>query len=173
MSVIRMVGMLLIFTGASAIGFGAAFRVRQTAVQLQQLYDALEMMQCELNYTLTPLPALCGVVAKTGKGVIGTLFANLGAALSGEQPQNPAQAMRQAIAQTTRLSLPEEILFSLLELGDTLGKFDLEGQISMLRLTQRRIRTCLDTCERERTHRCRSYAALGICTGAALIILMI
>lgn len=173
MNEIRLIGMVLVFGGASAFGFNAALHVRQTTTQLRQLLSALEMMRCELNYTMTPLPRLCRMVAGTAKGAISTLFENLSSALSQDGGIDPAQAMRSAIGRTKRLLLPDEILFSLLELGETLGKFDIDGQNSMLQITQQRLRACLEVYEKERSQRCRSYEALGICTGAALIILMI
>lgn len=173
MNTIRMIGMVLIAGASASAGFGAALRVRQTVMQMRQLSNALEVMRCELQYAMTPLPQLCDVVAGTARGTIRTLFVNLKKSLTNEGACDTSQAMRQAIGQTRALALPEDILFSLLELGQTMGKFDLNGQISILEMTQKRIQTCLERYERDQNQRCRSYQALGLCAGAALIILMI
>lgn len=173
MNTIRIVGMVLVAGASASAGFGAALRVRQSISQMRQLSSALEVMRCELQYAMTPLPQLCDVVAKTAKGTIHTLFLNLGKGLTGEDNCDTSQAMRQAIGQTRALALPEDILFSLLELGQTMGKFDLNGQLSILEMTQKRIQMCLERYERDQNQRCRSYQALGLCAGAALIILMI
>ncbi len=171
MNTIRWLGMFLIGGAAAFVGFSAALRVRQTTMQLRQLLDALEVMRCELRFTMTPLPRLCQVVVQTAHGTVKTLFTHLQGCL--ENSDSPEQAMRNAIARTKRLTLPDEILFSLLELGQTLGKFDLDGQISMLEMSQKRIRLCLERYEKDQAQRCRSYQTLGLCAGAALILLMI
>lgn len=173
MNTIRWLGMILIAGASVSVGFGAALRIRQTTTQLGQLANALEVMRCELEYAMTPLLQLCQVVAKTSKGAIHALFVNLGQALTQDETWDTSRAMRQAIAQTKTLCLPEDILFSLLEMGQTMGKFDLDGQLSMLEMTQKRIQACLERYQRDQAQRCRSYQALGLCAGAALIVLML
>jgi stage III sporulation protein AB len=165
--------MLLILGGTAGFGFGAAMRVRQGVRQLESLLSALEVMQCELNYTKTPLPKLCAVVSKTAQGPISVLFQRLSDELQKNETKSVSEAMRCAISGTKRLFLPKDIVFCLLELGETLGKFDLEGQTALIKMTQQRIKNVLQTIQSDQKLRCRSYEALGLCAGAALIILIL
>lgn len=171
--VLRWMGMALILTSASALGFGAALQVKQTKEQLQQLHDALGILKCEMQYSMSTLPQLCSLAANVVKGPVRTLFLNFSRELCQRQTMEPAQAMRTAIAQTKRLQLPKEILFCLLELGQTLGQFDVEGQGAVLEQSRQRIQNCLHTYEQEAPRRCRSYQTLGVCAGLAVIILML
>ncbi len=173
MNVIRWLGMILIGGAAASVGFGAALRIRKTTTQLRQLSSAFEVMRCELQYAMTPLPQLCQVVCKTSKGAIQTLFDHLGQILSEDAACDTSRAMARAIEQSKSLCLPDEIVFALLELGQTLGQFDLDGQVSMLEMSQKRVKICLERYEQDQSQRCRSYQTLGLCTGAALIILML
>lgn len=171
--IVRIIGMVLIFTSASALGFGAAMRVRTTRNQLQGLDDALGMMACELRYAMTTLPGLCGAVANVATGAIGELFRELSRALCRSDLQSPEAAMREAIDKTKRLCLPQNIIFCLLELGQNLGQFDVEGQLAVIEQSRQRIRACLSQYAADAPQRCKSYRTLGICAGMALVILML
>ena len=69
--------------------------------------------------------------------------------------------------------LPESVGKLLKELGKTLGRFDLPGQLRGIEGVRRSSRKALDQLERNRDVRLRSYQTLGLCAGAALAILLI
>ena len=60
-----------------------------------------------------------------------------------------------------------------LELGQTLGRFDLPGQQNDFSLAMEQCRLLLGEMSKNRTGRLRSYQTLGLCAGAALVILFI
>ena len=62
---------------------------------------------------------------------------------------------------------------SLLELCSTLGRYDMEGENRMLQLSGQRLKAALERAEREKRPLAKSYASLGVCTGVALVILML
>lgn len=166
-------GALLILGGASAAGFGASLHVKRTYAQLHQLRRALELMKCELCYTMTKLPQLMQVVADATQGGISRLFSRISEKLRECSSAPTEELVQQAICETPSLSLPPEILSGLHELGATLGRYDLDGQLRLLELLLTQIAQLADTADAERRARCRSYEVLGICTGLALIILMV
>ena len=59
------------------------------------------------------------------------------------------------------------------ELGTSLGQFHLNGQLAGLRTMKAHSEYILEELSRNRDNRLRSYQTLGICTGAALAILLI
>ena len=73
----------------------------------------------------------------------------------------------------TRLEPPKLLRRQLAELGATLGRFDLPGQLRGLehaiRSTEEALRTVRDGAEGRR----RSWQTLGLCAGAALAILFV
>ena len=58
-------------------------------------------------------------------------------------------------------------------LGQTLGNFDLPGQLQGLKSSQDVCRRELARLEHNRDARLRSYQTLGLCAGAALVILFV
>ena len=67
--------------------------------------------------------------------------------------------------------LPICVRRPLTQLGQTLGRFDLEGQLKGLKGVQEACRRELGKLENNRDVRLRSYQTLGLCAGAALVIL--
>ena len=62
---------------------------------------------------------------------------------------------------------------ALLELLGSFGRYDLQGQLALIALTQTRIRDEQLWLDQDRRNRCRLYETLGVCTGLALMILVI
>jgi stage III sporulation protein AB len=76
-----------------------------------------------------------------------------------------------AIKKQTRL--PEKLSQCLLQLGDSLGRFDLSGQLQGLGSVKKRAEFELEQLRRNQDVRLRSYQTLGLCAGAALVILFV
>ena len=59
------------------------------------------------------------------------------------------------------------------QLGTSIGRFDLEGQIKGINAVQKECRRNLDHLSQNKEVRLRNYQTLGICAGAAVAILLI
>ena len=165
---IRIMGACCIVTGCGGFGFAMAAASRREEAELGRLRAALEYMSCELSYRMTPLAALCrGAVSE---GMVGEFFGGLASELErGDAPD--VQVCVRAVLE--RLQPPKVLGRHLSELGSTLGRFDLPGQ---LRGLESAIRSCGDALRRFREGaegRRRSWQTLGLCAGAALAILFV
>jgi hypothetical protein len=69
--------------------------------------------------------------------------------------------------------IPTSVRERLSQLADTLGRYDLAAQISGLQAVQELCRRDLQALNLERSKTVKSCQALGICTGAALAILLL
>ena len=58
-------------------------------------------------------------------------------------------------------------------LGSTLGSYDLDGQVKGLQAVRAESRRIYESLDTNKDARLRSYRVLGICTGAALTIVLI
>lgn len=166
----KWLGAIFIIGSCGGFGFSLASDYRRNERALRQLMRALSYMECELQYHLTPLPELFRQAARESDGIIRDIFIRLSKELE-HQTSPDAEICMKTILQEIP-SVPKTVKRHLKYLGKTLGRFDLPGQLRGLEEVQ-------SSCKREynelRTHRhdtLKSYRVLGLCTGAALAILL-
>lgn len=165
----KWIGAVFVILGCGGFGFGIAGNYRSRERLLRQLLNILENMEAELQYRLTPLPELSRRAAKESAGVLQDVFLNLARELDWQCEPDAAGCMRAALNHCH--DLPPCLRRPLRQLGQTLGRFDLSGQIQGLKSVQDTCRRELSRLEHNREVRLRSYQTLGLCAGAALAIL--
>lgn len=168
---IKLIGALLIFAGCGGFGFSMALSYRRAEDSLRQLIRALEYIRCELRYKLAPLPQLCRNASCCVTGSMQQVFIFLAEELEQQIAPDASICMDMALARTP--GLPETASRQLSQLGQTLGHFDLAGQLQGIDLCIEASRQEADALSREKPNRIRSYQTLGLCAGAALAILLI
>ena len=168
---LQWMGAILIIVGCGGIGFGMALNYKREELTLRQLLKALEFMRCELNYRMTPLPELCKAVAAFSTGIVKNVFTKLAEELTAQVAPDAACCMLAVLKDCK--SIPRKTADALAELGNTLGRFDLDGQMQGLSAVMQMCDRELQEMESNRTDRLRSYQTLGLCAGAALAILLI
>lgn len=171
--IVRMLGAAMVLCGSAFFGISAAVSLRRTIAQLKMLDTAFHLMDCELRFISPPLPRLLRTVAKDTAGPVSALFSNLAAILADPATKDPEAAMRLALERTKHLNLPAGTVFSLLEFAQTLGRYDLSGQLSAVQSVRTRLSGQLENLLAEQKGRCRIYETLGICAGAAVVILIL
>lgn len=167
----RWIGIICIIGACSACGFSMAGSYLFMERCLRQMQNALEVMLCQMEYRMTALPELCGIVASACGGPIGQVFQDLGQELQTGDAPNASACMAYALAKNNQL--PESCQGILKQIGSNLGQLDLESQLRGLTLTKEETGRLLKKISEERSGRIRSYRALGICGGAALTILLL
>ena len=167
----KILGSLLIVIGAGGFGIGKAVRFYRQIRQLNELLRSLELLKCEMNYTLLPVKELCKLTAERVGGTAGSLLNHYADYLSEDYTR--AKAIQAAMEKTSSLCIPNDVQMALLELFGNLGRYDLDGENRLLVMTQKRLKATLEQCETEKKPLAKGYAALGICTGIALAILLV
>lgn len=167
----KIIGSVLVFLGCGSFGFKLAASHLREEKTLRQLIAVLDYMECELLYHLTPLPALCRQAAVESGGVIRQIFLSLSQELEDQISPNVEQCMTAALSNIRDMpKLTGEIMILL---GHSLGRFDLEGQIKGLEAARQECGRFLDGLNQNKDVRLRSYQTLGLCAGAAIVILFI
>lgn len=138
---------------------------------LKQLIALLDYMECELRYRLTPLPQLCRQASENASGSLRNVFQRLAQELDHQVSPDVLCCMHTAIGTTD--GIPEVCGKQLLELGRTMGVFDLEGQLSGIHAVRGECDAAWRQMQENQDIRLRSYQTLGVCAGAALAILLI
>ena len=168
---IKWIGAILILAGCGGVGFSMAANHRKTEKELTLMQSSLDYMQCELQYRLTPLPDLCRQTAAHSTGNIRRLFILLAQELEDQISPDVKCCMNSAITKTKDIS--DQTATVAANLGRTLGRFDLDGQLLGLENARQECRLALGKLSNNREQRLRSYQTLGLCAGAALAILFL
>lgn len=166
---LKWIGAFLVVFGCAGVGFAMSGAHRKEEKSLRMLISALDFMQCELQYRLTPLPDLCRLTAAQCNGPLRTAFTTLAMELEDQISPDVFHCMNSAIAKVN--GLPSKTAELLKVLGRTLGRFDLDGQLLGLENARHNCREVLDKLSENREVRLRSYQTLSLCAGAALAIL--
>ena len=167
---LKLIGGLMIVFASGWTGLAPAARLRRQLALLEQLDGALSLMRAELTSSLTPLPDLFKKLALSLDGAAAQLFDRLSRDMLSQPLSTPLHLMRKNLP-PLRLEPRENAI--LLELANALGCYDLQSQQRMLDSAQARLRQAEERCRRQLDAQARSWAALGICTGLALAIVLV
>lgn len=164
-------GAILIVVGCGGFGFSMAASHKREEGTLRQLIRVLNFMECELQYRLTPLPELCRQAGKDTKGSLKEVLLNLARELEWQASADVSGCMRAALKRSHELPRHTRDIF--MQLGHTLGRFDLPGQLKGLEEVRAVCRCEMEEMGKNRDSRLRGYQTLGLCAGAALAILFL
>ena len=168
---LKWIGALFIIIGCGGVGFSFVAAHRHEEQSLRHLAAALDYIECELQYHLTPLPELCRLAGQENQGCIKHVLLNLAAELEKQTAPDVISCMNTVFAAVK--DIPKRTRNALEVLAQSLGRFDLEGQLKGLNAARLVCRRDLEELYVNRDTRLRSYQTLGLCAGAALAILLV
>lgn len=168
---IKILGAVLILAGSGSVGFGLAGNYLRQERAMEQLLKCLQWMRCQLQYAMPPLAKLCSGASKACTGPVSLVMSRFADIVERNHLPEVSRCMEVAISGVK--SLPDNAEAHLQDLGVCLGRFDLEGQLSGLDAATERCKQELDKLRAEKEKRTRTYQTLGLCAGAALVIILI
>ena len=167
----RWIGAVLILTGCGGFGFSLAAEHHRRERLVHQLLRGLKIMQWELQYRLTPLPELCRIGAKQAGGVPGQVLLQLAQIMEQQLYPDVSSCMQEVL--TRQDGLPRSVRMLFRQLGTSLGRYDLPGQLEGLEAVYEGCKEEIRLMAQNREQRLRSYRTLGLCAGAALAIILV
>lgn len=168
---LKLIGAALILLSCSGFGFYVAASHKKEVVCLKKLTAIIEFMEWELECRLTPLPQLCQHVAEKTKCSFSGVFGYLAQELTCQIAPDVATCMRSVLA--AQKDIPKFTYRYLEMLGDSLGEYNIDGQLKSLVSLRLCIGKKLDELTENQKQRLHCYQTLGVCAGAALAILFI
>ena len=169
--IIRWIGACMIIVASAGFALLLALFHRKEVSAVKNLIGALDYMECELQYRLTPLPDLCRLTGGDIQGSVGTVFQKLADELDAQISPDVGSCVTAALSAVP--GMPVSVISAFTELGQTLGRFDLPGQLQGFEAVRNSCRSRLAELNGNKTQRLRSYQTLGLCAGAALAILLL
>lgn len=168
---VKLLGAFLVVIGCGGFGFRLAASQKREEQLLHKLSNMITYFISELQYRRTKLPELCRQAAFETSGLLSRLFTLFASELEQQISPDPGICMQTALSGTS--DIPESVLCILLNLGNCLGRFDLEGQLQDLDIVRRQCEDKALALHQNRDIRLRTYQTLGLCAGAALVIIFI
>lgn len=167
----KLLGAVMVIAACGGLGFKlAAAHLREERI-LRQLTGVLDYMACELQYRRTPLPELCRQAAGEISGSLSEFFLFLTRELEDQLSPDVKGCVDSALK--AQSDLPKLTRSSLELLGQSLGRFDIQGQLKGLEAVRQDCRRNLEELNQNKQARLRGYQTLGLCAGAALAILLL
>ena len=168
--IIRMLGAVLTLLSGIIFAMNITKEHREKEDCFEELLMILEHFVWELQTNQPTLAICCQAASQCGKGQIGKLFSSLAQYLAQGGEASPSICMERVFHAHP---IPTSVRERLSQLADTLGRYDLCAQISGIQAVQELCRRDLQALALERSKTVKSCQALGICTGAALAILLL
>lgn len=168
---VRIIGAVLVVIGCGVFGMLIASSHKIQSNTLRQFIMTLDLMECELQYRQMPLPELCRVASQSCRGILKTVFLSLAIELEKQISPNVERCMTVVLENTA--DIPKLTRQSLQQLGQSLGRFDLDGQLKGINSVRIESQRMLDAHASNQDLRIRCYQTLSICAGAAMAILLI
>ena len=168
---IRWIGAALILAAGGGFGLFLVHDHRKEEWALEELIRVLDLIISEIQFRMTPLPQLCAMAANQGKGAIKHVFSALEAETLLQTQPDGAACMNHALERVGMI--PRHTYRNLKMLGQTLGRFDAEGQLRGMEAVKTMCIRDLKALQDNRDIRMRNYQTLGICAGIALVIVLI
>ena len=166
----KWIGAILVIGACGGFGFSMAHEALREERQLRRLIGIMNFMECEIQYHLTSLPALCRMSAGQVSGPLRDVFLKLAAELESCVSPDVEGCLRSVLNRDNKLSGKMRRLLT--QMGKSLGKFDLPGQLKGIEASRNACKRELRDMEHNRDMRLRSYRTLGLCAGAALAVLL-
>ena len=169
---IRLMGALLTAGGGAFLGFAAAGRLTRRARVLRQMAGALEQMDREISFRLTPMPQVMERLGAEYPPPVGALFSRCCLGFDELGERSLAEIWRTALAESD-LDLEDREIAVLDELGEVLGRFEESGLRTALARAAEELNQAAELARVEAEKRGRMYRVLGLAVGGLLVILLL
>jgi len=162
----------LVFFAGTMIGFTVSNQYTNRPKHIRQLLQALQQLETEISYGMTPLPDALHSIARKTQDPLAALFRRTAEELS-SRAVTTVDAWQVALEacwhRTAMRSVEKEVIQ---QLGATLGVSDREDQIKHLHLAMGQLRGEEEAAREDQRRYAKMWRSLGMLGGALIVILM-
>lgn len=169
----KLIGAILILLATTWVGFEFAKKLSERPRQLRHLKSALQTLEAEIMYGMTPLSEACLQLSKQLPKPISYLFERFSFYLN-KQEDSVDRAWEESLSDTWNFTALCESEYEIMrQFGTTLGQHDRTNQQKYIRLTIAHLeREEGDAREKQNRYE-KMIKSLGFLTGLLIILLMI
>lgn len=161
--------LFLIFYSSLKVGKVIARKYYNRVTELKEMKNALNMFLTKIRFTYESVPESFNEIGNNIKGKIGEIFKTA----SDKMKNMTAGDAWEETIEKADTSLTDEDKNVIKNLGRMLGKIDLEGQVSEIKLVQNFLNTQIDIAEKEKQKNEKLYKTLGGVIGLAIVIILV
>ena len=169
MLIIKYIILMIILLGTSYMGILMSKRYSGRVKDLKEMRKALNFFEEKIKFTYEPIPEVFEEISSKVNANIGEIFKNSANLM---QNESAGVSWEDAVdkANTSFTKDDNEIIKGLAKM---LGRTDIDGQVSEIRLTNKFIDVQIKDAENEKTKNEKLYKTLGVTVGLALVIVLI
>lgn len=169
MFILKGIILILTFLLTAYLGLALANTYKQRVKDLRNIRNALNILETKIKYTYKPLPQIFLEISDDFDGEISKIFK---IAMEKMKEVSAGEAWSYAI-ENSNTSMNKDDLNIIKNLEKMLGKTNIEGQISEIKLNCEFIDTQIKKAEEEQRKNEKLYKNLGIIVGLAIVIILI
>lgn len=170
---VKLIGSAIILFSASMVGWQIGKYYAHRPVQLRALLLALQLLETEIVYGLTPLHRAFVKIGRRVTQEIGIIFQKAAEHLQAEEGLSTQACLQKAVDQNwSATSLRKEEREVLVSLGYVLGSSDRDDQQKHLRLAITHLRGLEEEARADQSKYEKMYKSLGFLGGLLVVILM-
>ena len=137
--------------------------------ELQEMKNALNIFMTKIKFTYEPIPSTFLYISEKVEGNVSKIFKNA----TEEMENKPAGEAWDKSLDAIVTNMKKEDIDIIRNLGRLLGKTDIEGQISEIKLVNNFLDIQIKDAEEEKNKNEKMYRTLGIVAGMTITILLI
>ncbi len=169
MIVVKTFFLLGIFIISTYIGITISKKYSSRVKELKELLSALNMFEEKIKFTYEPIPDVFFEISQNCSANIGKIFEESSYNM---KMMSAGLAWEKAIDESnTKLTKDDKEI--LRNLAKMLGKTDLDGQVSEIRLTKKFLETKLQDAQLEKSKNEKLFKTLGVTCGLAIVIILV
>lgn len=161
--------LFLIFLSSLKAGKIIAKKYSNRVNELKEMKNALNMFLTKIKFTYESVPETFNEIGNNINGNIGKIFRTA----SENMKEKAAGEAWEEVVDKIETSLTNEDKSIIKNLGRMLGKTDLEGQVSEIKLVQNFLNTQIELAEKEKQKNEKLYKTLGGVVGLEIVIILV
>lgn len=171
MLIIKYIELSLIFITSLYIGILYSKKYSNRVKDLEEMKNAMRIFKAKINFTYIPIPEIFGEMEKEIKSNISNIFFN---AKEYMKDFTAAESWKMAIRECkNNTNFSDEDIEIISNLSKSLGNTDIEGQISIIELTEELIDKQIKKAREEESKNGKLYKTLGTGIGMTIIIILV
>lgn len=171
MYIIKFILLFILFCTSTIIGILISKKYSTRVRILKDLKEALNIFEVKINFSVETIHEIFNEIAKKFNNAVGKIFVGTVNNITGKNM--PAGIAWESSVEANSDCLKKEDIDSIKTLGKLLGKTDLEGQISQIKLVSSYIERQINDATDEKNKNEKMYQKLGAIVGLVIVIVLI